>query len=121
MASVANGLLLIVLYKDPLKCFRKPIVVYITTLALLDLQSGSVTGPGVTFNYILCSLGRDDSASLERPKFAAISAEFTICTANLLAMLLSFERLCAVAFPILYRRKASIRRSLILVAFCYTP
>ena len=48
-------------------------------------------------------------------KFAAISAKFTISTANLLAVLLPFERLYAVAFPILYRRKASLSRSLILV------
>ena len=48
-------------------------------------------------------------------KFAAISAEFTIFTANLLAVLLSCERLCAVVFPIFCRRKASLGRSLILV------
>lgn len=34
VASIANALLWIVPYKDPLKCFRKPIVVYITALAL---------------------------------------------------------------------------------------
>lgn len=115
VASVANGLLLIVLYKDPLKCFRKSIVVYIAALALLDFLSGCVTGPGVINNYILCALGREVSASLNGTKFAAIPAEFTICTANLLALLLSFERLCAVAFPILYRRKSSVRRSLFCV------
>ncbi|KAL9962923.1 hypothetical protein ACROYT_G032078 [Oculina patagonica] len=115
VASVANGVLLIVLYKDPLKCFRKPIVVYIAALALLDFLSGCVTGAGVTHNYILCALGRESSSSLEGTKFAAVAAEFTICTANLLAVLLSVERLCAVAFPILYRRKSTVRRSLIWV------
>lgn len=115
VASIANGLLLIVLYKDPLKCFRKPIVVYIAALGLLDLLSGCVTGPGVIHNYILCALGRESSSSLDGTKFAAVAAEFTICTANLLAVLLSVERLCAVAFPILYRRKSSVRRSLFCV------
>ena len=115
VATVANGLLLIVLYKDPLKCFRTPIVVYIASLALLDLLSGSVTGPGVIHNYALCSLGRDRSSSLEGTLFAAVAAEFTICTANLLAVALSIERLCAVAFPIVYRRKSSVHRSLICV------
>ena len=115
VASVANGLLLIVLYKDPLRCFRKPIVVYIAALALLDFLSGSVTGPGVSYNYILCALGKERSSSLDDTLFAAVSAEFTICTANMLALLLSFERLCAVAFPIVYRRKSSVQRSVVSV------
>lgn len=114
VACVTNALLLVVLYKDPLKCFRKPIVVYITALALLDLLSGSVTGPGVTYNHIICVMGQDESPVLSRStRFVAISAEFTICTANFIALLLSVERLLAVAFPILYRRKSSVRRSIV--------
>lgn len=60
VASVANGLLLVVLYKDPSRCFRKPIVVYIAALALMDFLSGSVTGIGVIYNYILCALGKEN-------------------------------------------------------------
>ena len=64
---------------------------------------------------MLAGKSRFCSMTLEGTKFAEISAEFTICTASLLAVLWSFERLCAVEFPILYRRKASLRRSLISV------
>lgn len=116
VASVANGLLLVVLYKDPSRCFRKPIVVYIAALALMDFLSGSVTGIGVIYNYILCALGKENSSSLEGTLFAAVFAGFTICTANMLALLLSCERLFAVAFPIDYRQKSTVRRGVIAVA-----
>ena len=116
VAFVANAALLIVLYKDPFKCFRKPMVVYIAALALLDLLSGTVAGPGIMYNYVLCIMGNDNSPVLDGTIFAVIAAEFTICTANLITLLLSTERLFVVVCPILYRRKTSVRRSAICVS-----
>ena len=117
IAFVTNGCLLMVLYKDPFKCFRKPIMVYVGTLALLDFLSGSVTGPWVINNYVECGMGEDDSPVLDKTRFAAISAEFTICTANFITLVLSVERLFAVACPFLYRRKSSVKRSVIILSF----
>lgn len=90
-------------------------VVYIVALALLDFLSGSVTGPGVKHNYTRCITGKDGSPVLDGTMYAAILAEFTICTANFMALLLSTERLFAVACPIMYRRNSSVRRSLLIV------
>ena len=96
---------------------KNPVMVYIIALALLDLLSGSVTGPGVTYNYIMCVMGVDQSPVLSTStRIVAISAEFTICTANFITLLLSVERLLAVAFPILYRRKSSVRRSVVCLS-----
>ena len=115
VASVANGLLLVVLYEDPLRCFRKPIVVSKAVLALIDLLSGSITGIDVSYNSILCALGKENTSSLEGTILAAVFAGFTICTANILALLLSCERLFAVAFPFDYRQKPTVRRGVIAV------
>ena len=55
---------------------------------------------------------------LDKTRFAAISAEFTICTANLITLVLSVERLFAVAqCPFLCRRKSSVKRSVIILSF----
>ena len=40
-----NGLLLYVMFKDPLKCFRRPFAVYVTGLAMTDFLFGAVLGP----------------------------------------------------------------------------
>ena len=102
---------------NPFKCFRKPIMVYVGALALLDFLSGSGTGPWVINNYVECGMGEDDSPVLDKTRFAAISAEFTICTANFITLVLSVERLFAVACPFLYRRKSSVKRSVIILSF----
>ena len=62
-------------------------MVYVGALALLDFLSGSVTGPWVINNYVECGMGEDDSPVLDKTRFAAISAEFTICTANFISLL----------------------------------
>ena len=116
IAFVTNGCLLMVLYKDPFKCFRKPIMVYVGALALLDFLSGSVTGPWVINNYIECGMGEDDSPVLDKTRFAAISAEFRICAANFITLVLSVERPFAVACPFLYRQKSSVKRSVIILS-----
>ena len=40
-----NGLLLYVIFKDPLKCFRRPFAVYMTGLAMTDFLFGAVLNP----------------------------------------------------------------------------
>ena len=91
-------------------------MVYVGALALLDFLSGSVTGPWLINNYVECGMGEDDSPVLDKTRFAAISAEFTICTANLITLVLSVERLFAVACSFLYRQKSSIKRSVIILS-----
>ena len=86
-------------------------MVYVGALPLLDFLSGSVIGPWVFNNYVKCAMGEDDSPMLNKTRFAAISAEFKICTANLITLVLSVERLFAVACPFLYRRKSSVKSS----------
>ena len=54
-----NGLLLYVMFKDPLKCFRRPLSVYMTRLAMTDFLFGSVLDPPFSKNRILlCQLQR---------------------------------------------------------------
>lgn len=74
-------------------------MVYVGALPLLDFRSGSVIGPWVINNYVKCAMGGDDSPMLNKTRFAAISADFKKCTANLITLVLSVEKtICSGLF-----------------------
>ena len=112
-AMVANGVLLYVMYKDPLNCFRKPITVLIAALAVNDFLTGSVLSTFHILNEISCD------SRLQTPpltgSFETIISLFAINNGTLLVMGLSGERLIAVALPFYYRAKASGRKTLACV------
>lgn len=117
----ANTIVLIVLYKDPLGCFRKPIAVFIAVLALVDLITGAVVSANHVKGEVSCALGQQPS----RPKngsFASIAAIFTLNAGNYILLALSIERLVAVAYPFYYRHSASLKKTAACVTaiLCYS-
>ena len=107
---LANTILLIVIYKDPLRCFRKPIGVFVTVLALLDF----ITGAAVSIHFIKVEI----SCALHRPttppkygQLATIVSFFALNARNYTLLALSIERLLAVACPFYYRRSASLKKT----------
>lgn len=124
LAMVANGMLLYVMYKDPLRCFRKPISVLIAALAANDLLTGSVISGLHIRNEISCEIHADETTT--RTSFESIVGLFAINNGTFLVMSLSVERLIAVALPFYYRATASGRKTLACavcvvaysVAFC---
>ena len=110
LAMVANGVLLYVMYKDPLRCFRKPISVLIAALAVNDFFTGSVVGTLHIRNEISCETNAERTPMNE--SFESIIGLFSINNGTLLVMGLSVERLIAVALPFYYRAAASGRKTL---------
>lgn len=110
LAMVANGVLLYVMYKDPLRCFRKPISVLIAALAVNDFLTGSVISVLHIRNEIICK------TQVERPpitgSFESIIGLFIINNGTFLVLGLSMERLIAVALPFYYRATASSKKTL---------
>ena len=117
LAMVANGVLLYVMYKDPLRCFRKPISVLIAALAVHDFLTGCVVGILHIRNEISCETIPERTPLTG--SFKSIIGLFSINNGTLLVMGLSVERLIAVALPFYYRATASGRKTL-LCTVCIT-
>lgn len=111
LAMVANGVLLYVMYKDPLRCFRKPISVLIAALAVQDFLTGSVIGTLHIRNEISCETIPERTPMTG--SFESIIGLFSLNNGTLLVMGLSGERLIAVALPFYYRATASGKKTLV--------
>lgn len=111
LAMVANGVLLYVMYKDPLRCFRKPISVFIAALAVQDFLTGSVIGTLHIRNEISCETIPERTPMTGSVE--SIIGLFSLNNGTLLVMGLSGERLIAVALPFYYRATASGKKTLV--------
>ena len=118
LAMVANGVLLYVMYKDPLRCFRKPISVLIAALAMQDFLTGSVIGTLHIRNEISCETIPD--RTLITGSFESIIGLFSINNGTWLVVGLSVERLIAVALPFYYRATTSGNRRKTLLCAVFT-
>ena len=93
-----NGSLLFVIFKDPLKCFRRPFAVFITGLAVTDFLVGAIGDTTSAKNEFYCVKNEEGETY-----FDWIMDYFIDNSATVLVMALSVDRLIAVAFPIYYR------------------
>ena len=93
-----NGLLLFVIFKDPLKCFRRSFAVLLTGLATTDFLVGAIGDTTSAKNEFYCLNNEDGETSFEQ-----IMDYFIDNSATVLIVALSVDRLIAVAFPVYYR------------------
>ena len=105
-----NGLLLFVIFRDPLKCFRRPFAVLITGLATTDFLVGAIGDTTSAKNEFYCVKNEDGETY-----FDWIMDYFIDNSATVLVMALSVDRLIAVAFPIYYRCSVKKTHSAITV------
>lgn len=98
LTVTTNGLLLLVIFKDPLQCFRRPFAVYIAGLATTDFLFGAVGDTITAKNKIYCAKNEDGETT-----FYYVVDYFIDNSATVLVVALSVDRLLAVAFPIFYR------------------
>ena len=99
-----NGLLLYVMFKDPLKCFRRPLAVYMTGLAMTDFLFGSVLDPLSARIEFYCVKDKDGETT-----FYHIIDYFIDNSATVLIFVVSVGKLLAVALSIFYR--ASVKNT----------
>ena len=117
--STSNGFLLLVLYRDPLKCMRKPVHVFIASLAISDFMTGILSGTSIAVRELAC-YGGDIRHPGAIGDFAGISYFFTVSSATLLISALSIERFLAVAFPFFHRVRVTSKKAMICSAVIFT-
>ena len=100
MITTGNVLVILVIYKDPLKKLRTPFTYFIVNLACADLIVGVITCPIFTYTLILETLG-----SLSEVMAKTYHMTFFISsTASILSLVaLSVDRYIAIAFPFKYK------------------
>ena len=114
LITISNGLLLFVIYKDPLKTFRNATAVLVLSLAVADFLTGCVTAVDVGISHIL--EGLDISKVLLQAK---IISQITVRGSVFILTMFAVERFVAVAFPYTYRALITVRKIAIGCAFCW--
>lgn len=107
LISVSNGFIIVVLYKNPLRCFRKSFAMFLMFITAVDLYIGTVVCSGEAVMRLLCASG--DGQIPQEGDVVRILGYFGINSSILLATAMSVDRLIAIVWPHFYRRKISPR------------
>ena len=117
--STVNGFLLLVLYRDPLRCMRKPVHVFIASLAISDFMTGILSDTSIAVRELAC-YGGDIRHPGAIGDFTGITYFFTVGSATLLISALSIERFLAVVFPFFHRVRVTSKKAMICSAVIFT-
>ena len=98
--SVSNGFIMIVLYKNPLRCFRKSFSMFLVFIAAVDLFIGTVVCSGEAVMRLLCAFG--DGEITQDRDVVRVLGYFGINSSILLATAMSVDRLIAIVWPYFY-------------------
>lgn len=115
LTTISNGVLLVVLYKDPYKAFRHPPSIFITGLALADFFTGTAVDP--FFAYFYFELYKDTITSEQYNqtlKAAGVLSSITMNVSFLTILFLSWTQFIAITFPHRHKQLVTTRR----VAVC---
>ena len=107
LISVPNGFILTVLYRNPLRCFRKPFSVFLVFICAVDLFIGIVVCSGETLMRFLCAFG--DQNVPRESDIVRILGYTGVNSSVLLVTAMSVDRFVAVISPHFYRRKIKPR------------
>lgn len=105
--SVSNGFIMVVLYRNPLRCFRKSFSVFLVFITAVDLFIGTVICSGEAVMRLLCAFG--DGQIPQEGDIVRILGYFGINSSILLATAMSVDRLIAIVWPHFYLRKIKPR------------
>ena len=105
--SASNGFIMVVLYKNPLRCFRKPFSMFLVFIAAVDLFIGIVVCSGEAVMRLLCVFG--DGQIAQEGDVVSILEYFGINSSILLATAMSVDRLIAIVWPHFYHNKVGPR------------
>ena len=106
--SVPNGLILTVLYRNPLRCFRKTFSVFLVFIAAVDLFNGIVVCTGKVMMQLTCAFGE---RSISKEGDIVVVLEYIgINTSILLVTAMAVDRFASVVYPHFYLRKVKPRK-----------
>lgn len=114
LTAAANGLLLLVLYKDPLKRLRQPSTILINSLAFADFLTGVLVDPIFSYFYFQVfkdQLRREDYNWLL--KLGGTVSSLTMNISFLTILLLSGTQFIAITYP--HRHKVLITKKRVVI------
>lgn len=105
--SVSNGFVLVVLYRNPLRCFRKAFSVFLAFITAVDLFTGMVVCSTEAVTRFLCTFG--DGQIPKEGDVVRILGYFGINSSIFLATAMSVDRFVAIVCPYFYLHKVRPR------------
>ena len=103
LISVPNGVILIALYRNPLRCFRKAFVVFLAFIAAMDLFVGMIVCSGEALMRFFCAFG--DEKLPKDGDIVKILGYIGVNSSILLVTAMSVDRFISVVCPHFYHRK----------------
>ena len=112
--SIPNSIVLIVYYKNPLRCFKKSFSVFLIFIAAVDLFNGTVVCFGGAVMRFWCAFGEEtvprDGDNVKILGYIGINSSILLVTA------MSMDRFLAVVCPHYYHSKVKPR----IILLCNT-
>lgn len=112
----SNLLLLIAVWKDPLKCFSSPTTSFIVGISLADLVTALTTEPFfAAYYYVVYTEGRDAVNGVLQTLFTAGSniSTVAICYSFLIVLALSWAQYIAIKCPHSFKKVVTRRNAII--------
>ena len=114
LISISNGVLLFMIYKDPLKTFRNATAVLVISLGFADLLTGCVTAVDVGISHIL------EGLAIQKVLLQAkIISQITVRAGVFIITMFAVERFIAVVFPYFYRFSVTVRKVTLGCVSCW--
>lgn len=110
---VSNVLVLLTIYKDPLRCFRTPTTYFIVFLALMDLVTGALVMPATIIFLLACYLKQTLEPGKVYIHLAKVGNALSYAGMNssfLFVLALTWTQYVAITFPHKYRALVTPRR-----------
>ena len=119
---LANGLLLLAIYRDPTRTFGSPTACFLIGLAVTDLITGLVPEPMVAACYFLVYSKHPLSATCSARVFpvAGVVASITTNSTFLLVLAFTVAQYVAVSCPINYKRFINTKRTVLCVLLIWS-
>ena len=117
---ISNGLLLLTILKDPLKCFRTPATYFIVALALVDLTTGLFVETFFIIFRVASNMQWSPSPSKPYSNLYQIGISFSTVGINmsfLLVLGLILTQFLAITYPHHYKSAVTTRRVLACAGF----
>ena len=106
--SLGNFLLLVVIYRDPLRCLRTPTTSLIANLGVADFFVGAFLGFGRTVEMYFLYKGHQEPQYLNTFQYfiGALAMFAAVCS----IMAMSWDRFVAVTDPINYKNRITVKK-----------
>lgn len=118
--SLPNAIILIALYRNPLRCFRKTFVVYLVFITAMDLLVAIIVCPGEAVMRFLCMFG--DENLPKDGDIVKILGYIGVNTSILLVTAMSVDRFISVVVPHLYLKRVNPRKLVVCntIIICFS-